>query len=41
MVDTETVKEKKLVFVMDVDGTLTDGRMYYTKERKSYESVWM
>ena len=33
MENTEEVK-KKIVFVMDVDGTLTDGKMYYTKEGK-------
>lgn len=28
----------KKVFVLDVDGTLTDGRMYYTKEGKVMKS---
>jgi len=31
---------KKIVFILDVDGTLTDGGMYYTKERKVYEKIW-
>jgi 3-deoxy-D-manno-octulosonate 8-phosphate phosphatase (KDO 8-P phosphatase) len=29
---------KELVFVLDVDGTLTDGKMYYTKEGKVMKS---
>ncbi len=30
--------KRKVVFVLDVDGTLTDGRMYYTKEGKVMKS---
>jgi 3-deoxy-D-manno-octulosonate 8-phosphate phosphatase (KDO 8-P phosphatase) len=29
---------KEIVFVMDVDGTLTDGKMYYTKEGKTMKA---
>lgn len=29
---------KKIVFVLDCDGTLTDGRMYYTKEGKTMKA---
>lgn len=31
-------KEKKIVFVCDVDGTLTDGKMYYTKDGKTMKA---
>jgi 3-deoxy-D-manno-octulosonate 8-phosphate phosphatase (KDO 8-P phosphatase) len=30
--------KRNIVFVLDVDGTLTDGRMYYTKEGKVMKS---
>lgn len=29
---------KRIVFVMDCDGTLTDGKMYYTKEGKTMKA---
>lgn len=27
------LKGRKIVFVLDTDGVLTDGKMYYTQER--------
>lgn len=41
MGDIEDVNSEKIVFVMDCDGTLTDGKMYYTKEGKTMKAFRM
>lgn len=35
------MENTKVVFVMDCDGTLTDGKMYYTKEGKTMKAFRM
>ena len=33
-------KNKYKNLLIDVDGVMTDGKMYYTEEGKNDESVW-